>query len=84
MAVTDDERFDLARIKPDDFDVVEERLRGLAEIQHHGALVITTLRLEQQREAEFVVDRAAIVSGSPKVLDRHAVGRSRWKELVKM
>jgi len=73
VPVAHDQRADLRRIHLQDFDVVEERVRAVAEIEERGALVVALLGFEQQRKAPLVMQRAAIIFRSTCTDRRHAV-----------
>src|SRR5262249_57578409 len=62
MAVAHDQCLDLLRIGADIVDVVVERFRGVAEVDHHGVPLTGALGFYIERQAPLVVQRAAIIA----------------------
>ena len=71
VPVADHEGVDLFGVDAQQFDVVEQALRRVAEVEHHGARFARPLRLQKQRKAPFIMQGAAIVGdgGRPLALD---------------
>ena len=82
VAMADDQRVELARIDAGQFDIVEQSLGRIAEVEHDVALLARALRLQEQREPPLIVQAAAIVPPPRRRLDRYAVDLAGAKEGV--
>jgi hypothetical protein len=82
VSVADDERPDRLRVDLAQFDVIEQGLGRVAEVQHHRMLCTAALRLHEQRQAPLVVYRAPVVVVARRRLDLDAAHRSRPQEQI--
>ena len=74
---------DSGRATVNGFDVVKQALRGVAEVQHHGARFARALGLQKQRKAPFIVQDAAIVGAGGRPLALHARNLGRAVENIR-
>src|ERR1700731_1812965 len=77
MTMTEDQCVYLARIDLEDIDVVEERIRAVAVIEHEIAVLGAALRFEEERQAPLIVQRPAKIRRAWSGLHRHAVNLAR-------
>jgi len=81
VPVTHDEGVDLGRVDLQQFHVAVDHLGGPAIVKQERALVVAALRLQQQRQAPFAVQRARGVRGTAG-LGLHPVYLLRLEEEV--
>jgi hypothetical protein len=79
MTVAHDERIDLRCINLEQIHVAVDGLGRPTEIQQEGALLITALRLQQQRQPPFAVQRPRRIR-RPAGLRLHPAHRLRLEE----
>ena len=65
VPVADDQRLDLARVDLQQAHIVDDRRRGVAEVQQDRALLLLALRFEVERETPFIVQDVARVGAAP-------------------
>ena len=82
--MADDHCLDLARVDLQQAHIVDDRRRGVAEVQQDRALLLVTLRFEVERETPFIVQHVARVTTAPRPgsLVNHAVDGAAAQELV--
>ena len=84
VPMADDQRLDLARVDLQQAHIVDDRRRGIAEVQQDRALLLVALRFEVERETPFIVQHIARVGAAarPGRLVNHAVDGAAAQELV--
>ena len=80
--MADDQRFDLAGIGADELDVVQQRFRRVAEVEHHRALFVCRAAIRSiQRKAPLIVQGATII-GARRRLDLDPSHLARTQEQI--
>ena len=64
MTVADDQRLHLARVDPQQPDVVDQRRGRVAEVEHDRALLLVALRFQEERQSPLVVQNVAGVGAA--------------------
>ena len=84
VPMADDHCLDLARVDLQQAHIVDDRRRGIAEVQQDRALLLVALRFEVERETPFIVQHVARVTTAPRPgsLVNHAVDGAAAQELV--
>src|SRR5262249_54527272 len=84
VAVADDQRLDIGRIGFEKSHVVDERRRGVAEVEQDCALLLSELRLQEHRQARLVVQDVATVGAAPRprALMNNSVDRAAAQVLI--